>query len=114
MKVLLGRGRSPTATVAFNDVMAVGAIRAIEEENLSIPKNISLVGFDDTIARLTQPRLTSVALPMGEIGRVAVRILLDRVEGKDKGEPKKVLLRENLVVRDSTARPLLQDSWSLD
>ena len=71
----------------------------------STPKNISLVGFDDTIARLTQLRLTSVALPMGEIGRVAVRILLDRIEGKDKGEPKKVLLRENLVVRDSTARP---------
>ncbi|MFQ6066492.1 MAG: LacI family DNA-binding transcriptional regulator [bacterium] len=105
MKVLLGRSRPPTAVIAFNDVMAVGAIRAVEEEGLSIPEDISLVGFDDTIARLTQPRLTSVALPMEEIGRVAIRILLDRIEGKDKGEPKKVLLREKLVVRDSTARP---------
>ncbi len=106
MKVLLGRKRPPTAAVAFNDVMAVGAIRAIEEEGLSIPKDISLVGFDDTIARLTQPRLTSVALPMGEIGRVAIRILLDRIEGKDTEGPKKVLLREKLIMRDSTARPL--------
>ena len=104
MKVLLGRNRPPTAAVAFNDVMAVGAIRAIEEEGLSIPEDISLVGFDDTIARLSQPRLTSVALPMGEIGRVAIRILLDRIEEKDTGEPKKILLREKLVVRDSTAR----------
>jgi LacI family transcriptional regulator len=105
MKVLLGRSRPPTAVIAFNDVMAVGATRAIEEEGLSIPEDISLVGFDDTMARLTQPRLTSVALPMGEIGRVAIRILLDRIEGKDTGEPKKVLLREKLIVRDSTARP---------
>ena len=42
---------------------------------------------------------------MGEIGRVVIRILLDRIEGKDRGEPKKVLLREKLIMRDSTARP---------
>lgn len=113
MKVLLNRSRPPTAVIAFNDVMAVGAVRAIEEEGLSIPKNISLVGFDDTIARLTQPRLTSVALPMKEIGRVAIRILLDRIEEKDTGEPKKVLLREKLVVRDSTARSPTKVVWSL-
>jgi len=105
MKVLLRRSKPPTAVVAFNDVMAVGAIHAIEEEGLSIPEDISLVGFDNTIARLTQPRLTSVALPMGEIGKVAIRILLDRIEGKDTGEPKKILLREKLVMRNSTGRP---------
>ena len=104
MKVLLGRSKPPTAIIAFNDIMAVGAIRAIGEEGLSIPEDVSLIGFDDTIARLTQPSLTSVALPMGEIGRVAIRILLDRIEKKDTEEPKKVLLREKLVVRDSTAR----------
>ena len=104
MKVLLGRNKPPTAVVAFNDVMAVGAIRAIKEEELSIPEDISLIGFDDTIARLTQPPLSSVALPMGEIGRVAIRILLDRIEGKDTGEPKKVVLKEKLVVRDSTGQ----------
>jgi len=102
MKVLLGRNKPPTGVVAFNDVMAVGAIRAIKEEGLSIPKDISLIGFDDTIARLTQPPLSSIALPMEEIGRVAIRILLDRIEGRDTGEPKKVVLQEKLVVRDST------------
>ncbi|MBE0479020.1 LacI family DNA-binding transcriptional regulator [Candidatus Aerophobetes bacterium] len=105
MKVLLERKKPPTAVVAFNDVMAVGAIRAIEEEGLSIPEDISLIGFDDTIARLTKPSLTSIALPIGEIGKVAIRILLDRIEEKDSGEPKKILLGEKLVVRDSTARP---------
>ncbi|HDN84928.1 MAG TPA: LacI family transcriptional regulator, partial [Candidatus Aerophobetes bacterium] len=75
-----------------------------KEEELSIPEDISLIGFDDTIARLTQPPLSSVALPMGEIGRVAIRILLDRIEGKDTGEPKKVVLKEKLVVRDSTGQ----------
>ncbi len=105
MKVLLSRSERPTAVIAFNDVMAVGAIRAIEEEGLSIPKDISLIGFDDTIARLTKPRLTSVALPMREIGRVAIRILLDRIERNDRGEPKTILLPEKLVVRNSTGRP---------
>jgi len=110
MKVLLGRSNLPTAVIACNDVMAVGAIRAIKEEGLSIPEDISLVGFDDTVARLTQPRLTSVALLMGEIGKVAMRILLDRIEGKDRGTPKKVLLGEKLIMRDSTARLPAGDS----
>jgi len=103
-KVLLGRSNPPTAIIAFNDVMAVGAIRAIEEEDLSIPMDISLIGFDDTIARLMKPRLTSVALPMKEIGRVAVRILLDRIERNDRGKPETILLQEKLVVRNSTTR----------
>ena len=50
---------------------------------------------------------------MGEIGRVVIRILLDRIEGKDTGEPKKILLREKLVARDSTAQPPSKVAWSL-
>lgn len=110
MKFLLGRSNLPAGVIACNDVMAVGAIRAIKEEGLSIPEDISLVGFDDTIARLTQPRLTSLALLMGEIVKVAMRILLDGIEGKDRGTPKKVLLGEKLIMRDSTARPPAGDS----
>ena len=63
--------------------------------------------------QVTQARLTSVALPMGEIGRVVVRILLDRIEGKDSGGPKKVLLPEKLIMRDSTARSPTKVVWSL-
>lgn len=80
-------------------------MRAIKEEDLSIPADIPLVDFDDTIARLTQPRLTSVALLMGEIGKVAMRILLDGIEGKDRETPKKGAAGEKLIMRDSTARP---------
>lgn len=105
MRNLLRQDEPPTAVLAGNDVMAVGAIRGIKEEGLSIPGDISLIGFDDSIARLTHPPLTSVALPVEEIGKVACQILLDRIEETNKAAAKKVLLQEKLVVRESTDRP---------
>ena len=64
----------------------------------------------ELLEKLSQPRLTSVALLMGEIDKVAMQILLDRVEGKGRGTPKKVLLGEKLIMRDSTAGPPAGDS----
>jgi len=105
MRTLLRKDSPPTAVLACNDVMAVGAIRAIKEESLSIPEDISLIGFDDTIARLTHPPLTSVALPVEEIGRVATQTLFERIEEVNKTAVRKVLLQERLVVRESTSQP---------
>ena len=105
MKILLAKSKCPTAVLAFNDLMAVGAIRAAEEEGLSIPQDLSLIGFDDTFASLTRPQLTSVALPMYEIGKVSAQILFDRVLKDDQEKPREIILSEKLIVRKSTAPP---------
>jgi LacI family transcriptional regulator len=114
MKVFLSEKKHPTAVVVFSDFMAMGTIRAIEEEGLSIPKDISLISFDNTFSRLTQPHLTSVALPVEEIGRIAAQILLERIEQKDNNSPKKILLKEKLIVRESTARPPIAGNYGID
>jgi len=105
MKTLLARSKRPTAVLVFNDLMAVGALRAAEEEGLLIPQDLSVIGFDDTFATLTRPQLTSVALPMYEIGKVAAQIFFDRVLKDDQEKPRKIVLSEKLIVRKSTAPP---------
>ena len=105
MKMLLMRTKRPTAVLAFNDLMAVGALQAAEEEGLSIPQDSSLIGFDDTFATLTRPQLTSIALPMYGIGKVSAQVLFDRILKHDKGKPKEIILAERLIVRKSTAPP---------
>lgn len=109
MKMLLTRSRPPTAVLAFNDVMAVGALRAAEEEGLLVPQNLSVIGFDDTLASLTRPQLTSVALPMYEMGKVAAHILFDRLLKHSTDKPKEIILSEKLMVRDSTGPPRYQN-----
>jgi len=110
MKMLLTRLKRPTAVLAFNDLMAVGALQAAEEGGFLIPQDLSLIGFDDTFATLTRPQLTSVALPMYEIGKVATQILFDRILKHNEGKPKEIILAEKLVVRKSTAPPKDRDT----
>jgi len=105
MKMLLTRAKRPTAILAFNDLMAVGALQAAEEEGLSIPQDLSLIGFDDTFATLTRPQLTSVALPMYEIGKVSAQILFDRILKHSQEKPREIILSEKLMIRKSTSPP---------
>lgn len=96
---VLGRGRV-TALLASNDQMALGALRALAEAGLSVPAQVSVVGFDDTpVAASTVPALTAVAVPAYEMGRCAMELLL-RVRA---GEPvADVVLPTELRVREST------------
>ncbi len=102
MKSLLELPERPTAIFTGCDVLAAGALQALYEANLRIPDDISVVGFDDTTARILAPRLTSVAQPMAELGRTALQLALAQIDDPD-GEPQTIILSPHLVVRNSTA-----------
>ena len=105
MKRLLALQSPPTAVFASSDVMAIGALMAIQEEGLQVPNDVSLVGFDDIAeASTTTPKLTTVSQPKYQTGEVAAQLLFDRVEGASPGERQKIVLSHQLVIRDSTAR----------
>ena len=100
---LFRRGtRFPSAVIANNDAIAVGAIRAFLEAGLSVPEDISVVGFDDIpFSGAFHPPLTTVSVPCREIGATAVRMLLERV--RDPLQPPYMgLLCTNLIVSAST------------
>ncbi len=101
-KLLSGRHR-PTAIFCYNDMSALGVMEQAAECGLSIPAELSIVGFDDIFfAALLQPPLTTVHQPMKEIGHRAMALLLGLLRG-EKAE-KNLILSGELVVRGSTAR----------
>ncbi len=79
---LLQGKRAFTALVAFNDISAIGAIRALQDVDLRVPADVSVIGFDDIkAAAYTLPRLTTIRQPLAEIGRIATQCLLNRIHG---------------------------------
>jgi LacI family transcriptional regulator len=102
MQALLARADRPTAVFAVNDLAAVGALRALREARLSVPDDVSVVGFNDlSVAALVTPRLTTVHVPPQAMGAAAAR-LLDMLAGKDIATSP-VVVPVELVRRDSTA-----------
>ncbi len=91
----------PTAIFASNDLSAFGAMDAARESGLRIPDDISIVGFDDTPqASLVYPKLTTVRQPLEQMGRVAVKMLLEQIEDRSH-PPQRVTLATELIIRDS-------------
>ena len=102
---LLDRGAHFTALVCYNDMSAVGAIRAMMDRGLRVPLDISVVGFDDIQgAAFHNPSLTTIRQPLAQMGAVAGRILLQRIRGQAEF-PEIVPIMPELVVRESTAPP---------
>jgi len=102
---LLTRGDRPTAIFCTNNMMALGALAAIQEIGLVCPDEISLLGFDDFYwATLLRPRLTVVRQPAREVGMIAARMLIDHLEGRPS-VPTPTLLATQLMVRDSCCPP---------
>lgn len=92
----------PTAIFASNDNMAVGVLRAARERGLSVPEDLSVVGFDDAeLAQIVTPPLTTVRQPLAELGRTAVSLLTRMIE-RQRVEALRVELATRLVIRDST------------
>jgi LacI family transcriptional regulator len=102
---LLMREPSPTAIIAYNDLIAIGAMDAVKQRGLSIPKDISVIGFDDiSLASEVNPPLTTVHVSKRTLGILAVQRLLQVISNKD--EPvQKTLVPTSLVVRESTDVP---------
>ncbi|MCP2257743.1 transcriptional regulator, LacI family [Streptoalloteichus tenebrarius] len=101
---LLGRRPRPTALLCMSDELALGAVRAAGDLGLSVPGDVSVVGFDDTrAAAASDPPLTTIHQPLAEKGRRAGEIALGLLAGDPPGPP--VRLPTHLVVRSSTAPP---------
>ena len=103
-KQLLARKKPFTALFAYNDISAIGAIRAIQEEGLRIPQDVSVVGFDDIPwAAFHTPSLTTVRQPLGRMGQMAAEALIRMIEhgGENSSE---IAIEPTLVVRESTGR----------
>lgn len=104
MKQLLQTTRDFTAIFCFNDIAAIGAIRALTEAGLRVPGDVSVVGFDDIqSAAFCTPSLTTVRQPLNEMGKRGARILLDRIANpSDESLAAEVVMQPELVVREST------------
>ncbi len=105
MQTLLARQRAFTALFAQNDRMAIGAIRALREMGRTVPKDVSVVGFDDIpVAAYCEPPLTTVRQPMRQVGEAATRLLIQAIGQPNGGESQEVLLKSELVRRESCVR----------
>jgi LacI family transcriptional regulator len=99
---LLSTRKPFTALVTFNDISAIGAIRALHDFNLRVPADVSVIGFDDIkAAAYTMPRLTTINQPLEEIGRIATQSLLNRIHGTAISR-NVITVEPKLVVREST------------
>ncbi|HKF50553.1 MAG TPA: LacI family DNA-binding transcriptional regulator [Terracidiphilus sp.] len=104
MKALLEKHRDFTAVFCFNDIAAIGAIRALKDAGFSVPQDVSVVGFDDIqSAAFSTPSLTTVRQPLMEMGKRGAQVLLDRIANRDKEYPGEITMEPELVVRESTA-----------
>lgn len=101
LKELLVLPHPPTAIFAGNDLMALGAIYALEEAGLRVPEDIAVVGYDDReIANLSRPRITTVKMPCYEMGKAGARMLLELLENPTK-VVQSVYIKGELIVRES-------------
>jgi LacI family transcriptional regulator len=102
---LLERNEPFTALFAFNDISAIGAIRALREAGKRIPEDVSVVGFDDIpSAAFQNPGLTTVRQPLRQMGVVAAETLLRRISSPAKtGYPREIVVEPELIVRGTTA-----------
>ena len=93
----------PTAVTCFNDVVAMGVMRALAELDLRVPEDVSVIGFDDIqpAAYLSVP-LTTVKQPAREMGRKAAELLVSQLESDEEIPPRRMTPEAELVVRDST------------
>jgi alanine racemase len=100
--------RRPTGVLAMSDMAAIGVMSAAQSSGLRVPEDLSVVGFDDVPASAwTNPPLTTVRQPIVEKGRLAARLLIQRMKGETVESPPP--LQTSLVVRNSTASPADSD-----
>ena len=103
MQALLEKTREFTAIFCFNDIAAIGAIRALKDAGLTVPGDVSVVGFDDIqSAAYSTPSLTTVRQPLMEMGKRGAQVLLERIANRNKEYPSEIVMAPDLVIREST------------
>jgi DNA-binding LacI/PurR family transcriptional regulator len=103
MQSLLEKARDFTAIFCFNDIAAIGAIRALKDAGLSVPGDVSVVGFDDIqSAAYSTPSLTTVRQPLMEMGQRGAQVLLERIANREADYPAEIVMAPEFVVREST------------
>ena len=104
---LLSLPKLPTAVFAGNDVVAYGALLASREAEISVPEEVSVVGFDDDyLSRYMSPALTTVALPASGMGSTAVSLLVERLSDPDSiRKPRRLVLPTHISIRSSATNP---------
>ncbi|WP_445490790.1 LacI family DNA-binding transcriptional regulator [Niallia sp. 03133] len=104
-KILFSQENRPTAVCCASDMIAIGAIRAAEECGLSVPEDVSIMGFDDIpIAEAYRPSLTTIRQPIVELGIEAANMLFEQMKEKDGPAERVRILPHEIVVRESCAK----------
>jgi len=102
MQHLLAQRTRFTAVVAFNDMSAIGAIRALQDFGLRVPADVSVIGFDDiNAAAFNNPRLTTIRQPLAQMGKIAAQCVLNRLHGSEEFR-QQIMIEPELVIREST------------
>jgi DNA-binding LacI/PurR family transcriptional regulator len=103
-KALMSGNMGPTAILALSDVLAYGAVDALQELGVDVPGQVSVTGFDDLAeSAWFRPRLTTVRQPIVTKGRMAADFLISAIRGEDQHPHQ--MLGTSLIVRDSTTKP---------
>jgi len=100
---LLQMRNPPTGIFCFNDMMALGAYDAVRKSNLRIPEDVAIIGFDNVeiLAAQIHPPLTTIELPMFEMGNLAIRMLLGEVDATQNEQPIQQMIECPLIIRSS-------------
>jgi len=105
---ILSKDRKITAIFASNDDMAAGVMSMAHRKGFNVPQDISVVGFDDTIAGIVWPELTTVRQPIAEIGATAIQLIMENIRAIRAGAAPKIqnhLIEHTLMIRESSAPP---------
>jgi len=96
----------PTAIIAHNNLMCIGAYKALKDMRLSVPEDVSLIGFDDfELSEHLQPSITLIDRPIREMGEMAGKMLIERIEKQYTGEPREVIFPVKMRIGGSCGAP---------
>ena len=102
MRKLLKEKLDFTAIFTFSDFLAFGIMKALREEKLKIPDDVAVVGYDDIeFSSILEIPLTTVHMPKYRLGMEGTNMLIDEIEGKNSGKPQKLVIKPELIVRES-------------
>jgi len=99
---LIENNGSIDAIFIYNDVMASGVIDYLNHQKIKIPDEVAVIGYDNSVASYTRPKLTTVALPKFKMAEKSMQLLFDRIENDSKDNYKKILIHPELIIRETT------------